>query len=164
MARSARPTPVRSRSSPPRSEAARGLGRRQALALLALLTASACSRAPAPKSPAGPSFVGRESCAPCHARETKLHAGSRHDLAMQPANETSVLGDFADASFEHFGVRSTFFRRDGKYCVRTDGPDGKLADFEIAYTFGVYPLQQYLIPFADGCYQALSIAWDSRTK
>ena len=48
--------------------------------------------------------------------------------------------------------------------VRTDGPDGSLQDYEIAYTFGVYPLQQYLIGFPDGRYQALGLAWDSRPK
>jgi hypothetical protein len=48
--------------------------------------------------------------------------------------------------------------------VRTDGPDGALHDYEIAYTFGVYPLQQYLIEFPDGRIQALSVAWDARTK
>ena len=30
-----------------------------------------------------------------------------------------------------------------------------LQDYEIAYTFGVYPLQQYLIAFPGGRYQAL---------
>ena len=44
------------------------------------------------------------------------------------------------------------------------GPDGALHDYEIAYTFGVYPLQQYLIAFPGGRYQALGIAWDSRPK
>jgi predicted CXXCH cytochrome family protein len=48
--------------------------------------------------------------------------------------------------------------------VRTDGPDGKLADFEIQYTFGVWPLQQYLIEFPGGRYQTLGIAWDARAK
>ena len=48
--------------------------------------------------------------------------------------------------------------------VRTDGPDGKLADFEIKYTFGVSPLQQYLIEFPGGRYQTLGIAWDARPK
>ena len=135
------------------------MGPGRLLPLLALV--GACSR-PAP--PASSAFVGRETCAPCHERQAKLYTGSRHDLAMQPANAATVLGDFADASFEHFGVRSNFFRRAGKYFVHTDGPDGKLADFEIAYVFGVYPLQQYLIPFPDGRYQALSIAWDARPK
>ena len=43
---------------------------------------------------------------------------------------------------------SPAFSRDGdKFMVRTDGPDGALARYQIAYTFGVYPLQQYLIAF-----------------
>ena len=48
--------------------------------------------------------------------------------------------------------------------VRTDGPDGKLADFEIKYTFGVKPLQQYLVELPGGRLQALSIAWDARPR
>ena len=94
---------------------------------------------PAPSAPAPPpaTYVGRESCVGCHAQAVAKWQGSHHDLAMQVADEASVLGNFADAKFRHAGVTSTFFRRDGKYFVRTDGPDGKLADFEIRYTFGV---------------------------
>ena len=44
------------------------------------------------------------------------------------------------------------------------GPTASLQTFEVKYTFGVYPLQQYLIEFSDGRIQALSIAWDSRPK
>ena len=83
---------------------------------------------------------------------------------MDHATDTSVLGDFNDASFDYDGVRSRFFRKDGKFLVETDGPDGALAPFEIKYTFGVDPLQQYLIEFPDGRLQALSLAWDSRPK
>jgi len=83
---------------------------------------------------------------------------------MQHASDKSVLGDFGGARFAHSGVISTFFRRDGKFFVHTDGADGKLADFQIKYTFGVYPLQKYLIEFDDGRLQALSIAWDSRSR
>ena len=59
-------------------------------------------------------------------------------------------------------MRSEFFRREGKFIVRTDGPDGRLADFEVRHTFGIYPLQQYLIKLPGGRLQALSIAWDAR--
>lgn len=83
---------------------------------------------------------------------------------MQPATADTVLGRFDDARFSYNGVTSTFFRRDGRYFVRTDGADGKLADFELRYTFGVHPLQQYLVEFPDGRMQALSIAWDARPK
>ena len=96
--------------------------------------------------------------------EAELWHDSQHKHAMDHATEKSVLGDFSDATFDYYGVRSRFFRKDGKFLVETDGPDGKLATFEVKYTFGVDPLQQYLIEFPDGRLQALSIAWDSRPK
>ena len=54
---------------------------------------------------------------------------------------------FPTPSFDYYGVHSRFFRRDGKFLVETDGPDGKLATFEVKYTFGLDPLQQYLVQF-----------------
>jgi predicted CXXCH cytochrome family protein len=121
---------------------------------------------PARHPPVAPNsgYVGAQRCAECHATEYRHWQGSHHAQAMQPATEQTVLGDFKDASFSYGSVTSTFFRRDGKFMVRTDGPDGKLQDYEIAYTFGVYPLQQYLIGFPDGRYQALGLAWDSRPR
>lgn len=83
---------------------------------------------------------------------------------MQEASSATVLGDFSGAKFTKNGVESTFFTKDGTFWVRTDGPDGKLTDFEIRYTFGIYPLQQYLIALSPGRYQALGIAWDARRK
>jgi predicted CXXCH cytochrome family protein len=83
---------------------------------------------------------------------------------MQKATAETVLGDFAVAKFDHFGLVSQFYKKGERYFVKTDNSEGQLAEFEISYTFGVYPLQQYLIQFADGRYQALAIAWDSRPK
>lgn len=81
---------------------------------------------------------------------------------MQLPTEESVLGDFADSTFEHNGVVSRFFRKGDEFWVRTDGEDGKLTDFRVEYVFGVYPLQQYLLPLDRGRLQALSVSWDSR--
>jgi Flp pilus assembly protein TadD len=144
--------------------------------LLVLAAAGAAAyfalRSPAPPSPsavaaapiAAAQFVGRAQCAGCHASQDAAWKGSDHDLAMQAADERSVLGDFANARFSYAGTPTTFFRRDGKFYVNTDGPDGKLHDYEIKYTFGVRPLQQYLIEFPGGRMQPLGIAWDSRPK
>ena len=109
-------------------------------------------------------YLGDNACKACHATEHKTWHGSDHDLAMQKADATSVLGDFNKTTFDYNGIVSTFFKKDGKFMVRTDGPDGKLHDYEIAFTFGVHPLQQYLIPFPDGKFQVLDIAWDTRKK
>jgi Flp pilus assembly protein TadD len=83
---------------------------------------------------------------------------------MAEATEATVLGRFDGAEFAHAGVTSQFSRRNGSFVVRTDGADGQLAEFGIKYTFGVYPLQQYLVPFPDGRLQALGIAWDARPR
>ena len=83
---------------------------------------------------------------------------------MLPADERSVLGNFNHATFSNFGVTTTFLRRGTKFIVRTDGPDGALRDYQIKFTFGTYPLQQYLVPMPGGRLQALGIAWDSRSR
>jgi Cytochrome c554 and c-prime len=82
-------------------------------------------------------FVGGQVCSGCHAAETESWRGSHHALAMQKATETTVLGDFANAPFEHLGVVTTFSRSGDKFMVNTEGPDGALRDYEIAYTFGI---------------------------
>jgi len=109
-------------------------------------------------------FVGSAACANCHVAETARWKTSHHALAMQKASAATVLGDFTNATLTHHGAATTFSRDGDKFMVRTDGPDGAPRDYEIAYTFGVYPLQQYLIAFPGGRYQALGIAWDSRPK
>ncbi len=108
--------------------------------------------------------VGAAICAQCHAEQHLDWQGSHHDLAMQVATPDSVLGDFDHARFEYAGVVSEFFERDESYRVVTDGPDGELGEFEIAYTFGIEPLQQYLIELPGGRLQALGIAWDNRPE
>jgi len=109
-------------------------------------------------------FVGSRSCAPCHQREYIEWQSSQHATAMQEATDKTVLGDFAGATISHGGVTSTFYRKDDKFWVTTEGPDGKLADFPIRYTFGVSPLQQYLVELPKGRLQAFGVVWDTRPK
>ncbi len=109
-------------------------------------------------------YVGVASCEECHAEETRRWRGSHHDLAMQTPSPSTVLGDFDGARFTYGAVTTRFFRKGAQYVVRTDGPDGRLADFPVAYVFGVTPLQQYLLALPGGRYQALGVAWDSRPR
>ncbi len=111
-----------------------------------------------------PAFVAESSCGECHAAQQRAHAGSQHAQAMQPATRDTVRGNFAGATFRKDGVTTRFFERDGRFFVNTDGPDGRLADYEIKYTFGVEPLQQYLVELPGGRMQALSVAWDTKAK
>ncbi len=116
--------------------------------------------APTPEA----TYVGSDSCKACHAAEYDKWKGSHHGLAMQPANDRTVLGNFDDAGFELRGKRWRFFKRGKEFMVSAEGPDGKLHDYPIAFTFGLDPLQQYLVPFPGGRLQALSVAWDTRAK
>ena len=107
-------------------------------------------------------FVGSAACRDCHNREFDSWEGSHHDMAMAIAGEDTVLGDFDNAEFTLHGITSRFYKKDDKFFVYTNGPGGKMGDFEITHTFGWFPLQQYLIPFPGGRLQTLHIAWDSR--
>lgn len=135
-----------------------------ALGFVFLASASTTAKGTSADSVAAITFVGSETCAGCHDAEAKLWRTSQHAHAMDHATDKSVLGDFSDASFDYYSVHSRFFRKDGKFLVETDDPDGKLAVFEVKYTFGVDPLQQYLVELPGGRLQALSLAWDTRPK
>ncbi len=115
-------------------------------------------------------FVGRDSCVSCHLDQAQRFRGSHHDLAMDVANEQTVLGKFDGTIIEHFGTKSRVFRDGEKFLVETDGSDGKLQTFEVKYVFGVSPLQQYMVELAPprnsndpglGQIQVLRESWDT---
>ena len=119
------------------------------------------------------SYVGRDTCAQCHQTQVEQFTGSDHDLAMDHANEQTVVADFNNAKLEHHGITSTMFTRDGKYFVNTEGPDGNIADFEVKYVFGFEPLQQYMVEFDRrpdqpehevAKLQVLRVSWDTQQK
>jgi len=82
---------------------------------------------------------------------------------MLPANSASVLGDFNDVTVEFHGIETRLFRQANNFRVATTGQHGDLQEFQVKYTFGHYPLQQYLVDIGKGRLQALNIAWDSRS-
>jgi tetratricopeptide (TPR) repeat protein len=117
-----------------------------------------------PSTEARVTFVGREQCIECHTDAYESWLGSHHDDAMDVANEDTVLGDFNDAEFEYEGITSRFYRKGDNFFIYTEGPGGDMAEFEVLYTFGVEPLQQYLVPLPGGRLQAVSTAWDTERE
>jgi len=118
-------------------------------------------------------FVGGAKCITCHADQHQAWKNSHHDLAMQVATPDTVLGDFNDQSLTVHDITSKMFRRDDKFFIQTEGPDGRLSNFEIKYCFGVEPLQQYMVELdpprekihnAVGRLQVLRISWDTQQK
>jgi predicted CXXCH cytochrome family protein len=109
-------------------------------------------------------FVGDQACKNCHADEYKSWAGSGHFKAMMPATDSTVSGDFNNQKLTADGMSSRFFKKNGKFYINTEGENGSNQDFEIKYTFGYYPLQQYLVEFPGGRMQATRASWDIRNK
>ena len=134
-------------------------------ALLALLCLTAAAAMPAhadtPRAEARPGYIADSECAACHPRQAAAFEGSKHRHAMAPASPASVLADFADTRFDGPRQATRFTRQLDRFVVRTEGADGRPADFAVSHSFGIHPLQQYLIPQPGGRLQALGVAWDT---
>lgn len=107
-------------------------------------------------------FIGSAECKTCHQVQYTEWQGSHHQLAMQTATAETVLGDFDDVTFDYFGSETRFVTENGRFYVETDDQSGARQKLEISHTFGVTPLQQYLVDMPGGRKQALQFAWDSR--
>ena len=92
-------------------------------------------------------FVGSNTCVNCHKGQFSNWKGSHHDLAMQVANDSTVLGDFNNVNEIIDGVTYLFFKKNEKFFVKILEIDASEITYKIDYTFGVTPLQQYLIDF-----------------
>ena len=133
------------------------------MAVPAWAATESTGREPAQGSPEQ-GYVATATCLGCHAEQAKAWKDSDHGWAMRDAKPANVLGNFANARFDEAGVKARFYRKGERFFVNTEGETGKPADFEVLYTFGHYPLQQYLVALPRGRLQALTIAWDSRSK
>jgi predicted CXXCH cytochrome family protein len=109
-------------------------------------------------------YIGDKNCISCHKKESELWKGSHHDLAMQTANDSTVLGNFNNYKATIDGVGYLFYKEDNKFYVESDEIDGTQSKYQIAYTFGVTPLQQYLVDFDKGKKQVLRVTWDVINK
>jgi predicted CXXCH cytochrome family protein len=146
------------------------------LSVVLAVVGSACSKKaedvvvapdPVPVTPVvqGPAeYVGTPMCASCHEAEHEGWLGSHHDLAMQKATPETVLGDFDDVTVRYYKETARFIRDGDAFAVEALGADGKRARFPVVYTFGVDPMQQYLVEVEPGRLQSFLFAWDTRSK
>lgn len=107
-----------------------------------------------------PTLVGAQVCQGCHAVEYAQWQNSHHALAMQPADESTVLAQFP----QEIDGLSLSRQGDGFFVTDQAAVDdqGRAQTFAITHTFGVEPLQQYLADTGQGQLQTLRASWDSR--
>jgi predicted CXXCH cytochrome family protein len=126
--------------------------------ILSLLIASFHTWANEKSSP-----LSNEGCISCHANQAKQWSKSDHAKAMAIATKETILGDFNNKTVEHYGQKAIFFIKDDVYQV-TISYDNNTQKLPIKYTFGHYPLQQYIVETEPGSLQIIPFAWDSRSK
>lgn len=110
-------------------------------------------------TPAG--YVGSTTCQQCHAAEYAAWQISDHHHAMAVATPDTVLGAFPSA-LNHHHQTTRFTRTNDQFTIKTDTNTNQPAELTLRYTFGIFPLQQYLVEQPGGALQSLPFAWDSR--
>ncbi|WP_158253198.1 tetratricopeptide repeat protein [Marinobacter maroccanus] len=108
-------------------------------------------------------FADVSECAGCHASEVREWSGSQHAVAMAPATPDTVEGNFSNGRFADSDIQANFRREGEGYVIRLS-EGGNSREWPVRYTFGVYPLQQYLVDVGHGRLQAFNIAWDTRAE
>ncbi|MFY0668156.1 MAG: hypothetical protein JXQ95_09005 [Alteromonas stellipolaris] len=107
------------------------------------------------------SAKGNTNCVGCHQQAVSNWQQSDHAKAMDVAETQTVLGDFSGVEVTHYTQVAKFYQKDqGFYIHFTEA--GESTQYRVKYTFGHYPLQQYLIEGTDGKVQVFPFAWDSR--
>lgn len=104
-----------------------------------------------------------EDCVSCHQQVITKWSQSDHARAMSAATADSVLGDFSGVSISHYSQTARFYQENAKFVIEFTEAD-VTKHYEVSYTFGHFPLQQYLVKMPGGRLQVFPFAWDSRAK
>lgn len=104
-----------------------------------------------------------EGCQNCHVKEVADWQSSHHAKSMAVANKSTVLGDFNKVKTKHFQQSAFFYHDEDDFKIDLTEA-GKTSTYQVAYVFGFYPLQQYLIETKAGQFQVFPFAWDTRSK
>ncbi len=107
--------------------------------------------------------MGNTNCVSCHQKAVSNWQESDHAKAMDVAVSKTVLGDFSGVEAEHYTQVARFYQKGEEFWINFTEAENT-TDYPVEYTFGHYPLQQYLIEVGDGKLQVFPFAWDSRPE
>lgn len=101
-------------------------------------------------------------CISCHQQSHQQWQASDHARAMAPATAASVLADFNNTTISHHDLSARFYKTAETFMVDISEGQPAPQSFAVKYTFGHYPLQQYLVATTPDKLQVLPFSWDSR--
>ncbi|WP_412462571.1 ammonia-forming cytochrome c nitrite reductase subunit c552 [Halobacteriovorax sp. RT-2-6] len=100
------------------------------------------------------------TCFQCHEDVSTQWSSSDHFHSMNKGTKEFVKGDFNNKVFEANRTKYLFVEKQGQFYISING-----LDYKVLYTFGHYPLQQYVVDTGkDGKFQVPPIAWDIEAK
>jgi len=135
------------------------------IAVLCAITFLACTPSEKPTTSITEHQSGDQStCVNCHADQVNSWQTSHHHKAISVASSQTVQGDFDSVTVVWHGQDVVFTKSPAGYFIATKSVDGTHDQHRVAYTFGVEPLQQYIVEFPNGHYQVFPIAWHSENK
>ncbi|WP_246604484.1 multiheme c-type cytochrome [Alteromonas lipotrueae] len=103
------------------------------------------------------------NCVSCHQQAVSNWQQSDHAKAMDVVAANTVLGDFSGTAVAHYTQQARFYQKGQDFWINFTEADST-TDYQVKYTFGHYPLQQYLIEGSAGKLQVFPFAWDARSK
>ncbi len=107
--------------------------------------------------------INNSACIDCHSQTHQQWQQSDHAKSMATADANQVLANFDNVTVEHYGQKARFYQKKHQFFVDISYQN-EAQTYQIKYTFGHYPLQQYLVETEKGRLQVLPFAWDSRSK
>lgn len=109
-------------------------------------------------------YAGSASCQECHAEAYEQWAGSHHSLAERLPDAAREERAFAAPPFQHGSQQTALRKADQQFEIITAGLNRTQENFRVDRVIGNLPLQQMLIPFPGGRWQATEAAYDPRSN
>ena len=109
-------------------------------------------------------YVGSNACGDCHDDELKNWQKSWHARALSPATDKFVVGNYDYAHFKGTSSEATMLRHGKTRVMKTQGPDGQVAEFPVDWVIGGKRMQDAVTVFPDGRWQVLPVYYHVTAK
>jgi hypothetical protein len=109
-------------------------------------------------------YVGAVTCSQCHSAEFQKWSHARHGKMLQPANSSSVEGNFSAGAVTLRGLTYHLHAEGGAYYISESYLSGKEQEHRVDYTLGSRRIQHYLTALPDGRIIVLPPSWDVLRK